>query len=235
MIMYFQRLQQALPEVRGRIAEACDRAGRADAESIAMVAVTKGHPVEALEAVRAAGLRIIGENRVQEARAKREQAGDLGLAWHMVGHLQRNKVTEALGLFELIQSVDSLRLARRIAREAGERARVAEVLVEVNAAGEEQKYGFAPGATIDAVRAMVGLDALRIVGLMTMAPLTEDEDVLRATFRRVRDLYDRCRDEVQEFEPRHLSMGMTNDFEIAVEEGSTMVRLGTALFGERVR
>jgi pyridoxal phosphate enzyme (YggS family) len=231
--MYLERVQRALPEVRERIARACRRAGRSDPDSVTLVAVTKGHPAEALHAARDAGLQVIGENRVQEARAKWRLAGDLGLTWHMVGHLQRNKVHQALQIFELIHSVDSLRLAETIDKEAAKSGRPAQVLVQVNASGEESKYGFPVGEGLEAVRRVCGLPNLRVMGLMTMAPLTNDEGIVRAAFRRTRELFDLCRDGVERFEARDLSMGMSSDYEIAVEEGSTMVRLGTVLFGER--
>jgi pyridoxal phosphate enzyme (YggS family) len=176
---------------------------------------------------------VIGESRVQEAGWKREEVGDLGLVWHMVGHLQRNKVYDALPLFEMIHSVDSTRLALAIAKEAGERGVEARILVQVNASGEESKYGFPADDALPAIRKICDLDALRVLGLMAMAPLTDDQGVLRATFRRTRELFELCAARVERFEAEHLSMGMTNDYEIAVEEGSTMVRLGTALFGER--
>lgn len=234
--MYFERVQRSLEEVRARIERACVRAGRRDAAEVAIVAVTKGHPPEVIEAAREAGLRRIGENRVREAAEKWEAIGRSGLEWHMVGHLQRNKVRDALAIFETIQSVDSLRLARRIDTEAGKRGGPPmPVLVQVNASGEEQKHGFPVADAVAAARRIAELPGVRVTGLMTMAALTDDRDVLRATFRRTREAFERCRDGIPAFEPRHLSMGMTNDYELAVEEGSTMVRLGTALFGERVR
>jgi len=231
--MYFERLQRALPEVRARIARAWQRAGRSDSETVTLVAVTKGHPIEALRAAREVGVDVIGENRVQEASAKREVAGDLGLSWHLVGHLQRNKVRDTLPLFELIHSVDSQRLARAIEKEATKQDVRVDVLVQVNASGEESKYGFPAESALAEVREICELDRVRVLGLMTMAPLTDDVGVLRSTFRRTRELFESCVSGLQRFEGKHLSMGMTNDFEIAVEEGSTMVRLGTALFGER--
>ena len=231
--MYLERLQDALPEVRERIERACDRTSRFDPESVTLVAVTKGHPVEALLAARDVGLQVIGENRVQEASAKWEAAGDLGLTWHLVGHLQRNKARQALQMFGLIQSVDSVRLAESLDREAAKRVEKAPVLIEVNASGEEAKHGFPVEEALAAVREICELDWVQVVGLMTMAPFTDDETVLRRTFRRTKELHERCRDDLERFEGRCLSMGMTNDFEIAVEEGSNMVRLGTVLFGER--
>jgi len=233
--MYLERLQRALPQVRQRIEAACERVGRSDAESITLVAVTKGHPIEALYAVRDVGLKVIGENRVQEARGKWEAAGDQDLTWHLVGHLQRNKVRQALQMFRLIQSVDSLRLAEAIDKEAAAAGEPAAVLVEVNASGEEAKHGFSVDEGPSALREVCQLEYVRVVGLMTMAPFTSDEGVLRPTFQRTRQLFDRCRDGLEGFEALHLSMGMTNDYEIAVEEGTTMVRLGTVLFGERGR
>lgn len=231
--MYLERLERALPQVRERIARACERACRSDDEAVALVAVTKGHPLEAMQAARAAGVHVIGESRVQEARDKWTSAGDLGLDWHLVGHLQRNKVHQALEIFSLVHSVDSLRLARALDKEAARRGQTASILIQVNASGETAKHGLAVGEALDFVRDVCGLEHVRVLGLMTMAPFTDEERVLRTTFRRTRDLFESCRDSVEGFEARHLSMGMTNDYEIAVEEGSTMVRLGTVLFGER--
>jgi pyridoxal phosphate enzyme (YggS family) len=231
--MYLERLEHALPQVRERIARACERADRSDDGAVALVAVTKGHPLEALHAARASGVDVIGESRVQEARDKWTSAGDLGLDWHLVGHLQRNKVHQALEIFSLVHSVDSLRLAQALDKEAAKRGQTASILVQVNASGEAAKHGFAVGEAMDSVREVCGLKHVRVLGVMTMAPFTDEERVLRSTFRRTRDLFERCRDGVEGFEARHLSMGMTNDYEIAVEEGSTMVRLGTVLFGER--
>ncbi|MGD8867893.1 MAG: YggS family pyridoxal phosphate-dependent enzyme [Gemmatimonadales bacterium] len=231
--MYLERLRRVLPEVRGRIARARERVGRLDDDSVTLVAVTKGHPVEALYAAREAGLNAIGESRVQEGLAKSAVAGDLDLEWHLVGHLQRNKVRDALGLFSLIHSVDSLRLARALASAAEKQDRAVAVLVQVNASGEAAKFGVPAAEVLHFVREVSALEHLRVLGLMTMAPFTEDEFVLRKTFRVTRELYERCCDSVEKFQGRHISMGMTNDYEIAVEEGSSMVRLGTALFGER--
>ena len=230
--MYLERLERTLPEIRQRISQALQRTGRFD-DAVTLVAVTKGHPVEAMHAAREAGLHVIGESRVQEARAKWESAGDLGLEWHLVGHLQRNKVRDALEVFSLVHSVDSLRLARAMAAEAEKQGRAADILIQVNASGEAAKYGFPVAEGLAFVREVCTLEYLRVLGLMTMAPFTDDEKVLRETFRSTRELYERCRDEVENFEARHISMGMTNDYEIAVEEGSSMVRLGTVLFGEQ--
>ncbi len=231
--MYLERLQAALPEVRSQIERACERSGRSDAGSIELVGVTKGHPVEALRAASEVGLAVIGESRVQEAADKLELAGDLGLSWHLDGHLQRNKVKMALKLFSLIHSVDSVRLAQAVAKESTKLNRRSPVLVQVNASGEESKSGFEVEEGLAAVREVGELEGVRVVGLMSMAPHSSDEGLLRSVFRRTRELYERCSDELEKFEPRYLSMGMTNDYEIAIEEGSNLVRLGTALFGGR--
>ncbi len=228
--MYEETLKQSLPRVRERIAAAQERAGRAG--DVTLVAVTKGHPVDAVKAAIAVGLGTCGENRVQELQSKVESVGRNAVAWHLIGHLQRNKVRQALPLFDLIHSVDSLRLARELSKEAGRAGTDVRGLVQVNTSGEDSKGGFEDDV-VATVRSIVALPGLRVEGLMTMAPLTEDEPTLRATFRRARGLFERCGREVEGFEARHLSMGMSNDFEIAVEEGSTMVRLGTVLFGER--
>ncbi len=234
-----EALEERLARVRERITEAAARAGRSP-DAVEILAVTKGHPDEALRAVAAAGLRCVGENRVGEAEGKLERLGRLGLCWHMIGHLQRNKAARAVRLFDEIESVDSLRLAGTLHREA-ERTGKGElpILVQVNASGEASKGGFEAGTleerseAVDAIRAVCALPALRVRGLMTMAPLTDDDSLVRATFRRTRELWERCARELEGFDGDVLSMGMSQDFEIAVEEGSTRLRLGTVLVGER--
>jgi PLP dependent protein len=227
------RVVENLRRVEERIGAARARAGRSAA--VRIVAVTKGQGPNAVRAAAAAGLGDCGENRVQELEEKRGEVGDI-VAWHLIGHLQRNKVRRALPLFELIQSVDSERLAATLSAEAERAARDVALLVQVNASGEETKGGFDardPAAVVDAVGRIVTLPRLRVQGLMTMAPFTHDEAVLRHTFRLARGAFDACAAGIAAFDARHLSMGMSNDYEIAVEEGSTMVRLGTTLFGER--
>jgi pyridoxal phosphate enzyme (YggS family) len=222
-----------LAEVRGRIEDAALRARRPGAD-VEIVAVTKGHPASVLRDVAASGLPIIGENRVDEAELKFRELGRLGVRWHMIGHLQRNKARRAVQLFDAIESIDSLRLARKLASEA-ERARreELEILLEVNASGEATKGGFAGEEVLEAAAEIVTLERIQVAGLMTMAPFTSDEEALRGVFRRTRELFERCGREVRGFEARTLSMGMSNDFEIAVEEGSTRLRLGTVLIGPR--
>ena len=217
---------ERLQAVRLRIADACARAGRSPDE-VTLVAVTKGFPPEAVREAAAAGVRHFGENRIQEAQAKLPALGDLSPkpTWHMVGHLQTNKVKTALNLFDIIQSVDSFHLAEAINRRAPQPNRVP-VRLEVNVAAEPAKYGFSPDelpSQAEAIRRLPGLD---VRGLMTVAPMTDDREQLRPIFRRLRQL-------AQSLQLPELSMGMTDDFETAVEEGATIVRVGRAIFGER--
>lgn len=213
-----------LAAVRTRIAAAAARAER-DPAGITLIAVTKTFPAETVAAAVAAGLRDIGENRVQEAEAKRPALAALAPppAWHLIGHLQRNKVKTALRLFDILHSVDSLTLAEAISRHA---ARPVRVLLEVNVGGEASKDGFAPEVTLRAVEQVARLPNLDVRGLMTVAPAADNPEDVRPVFRRLRELRDAAG-------LRELSMGMTHDFEAAVEEGATMVRVGRALFGER--
>jgi len=224
-----------LARVRDEVAAACDRAGR-DPASVQILAITKGHPVDAMRLAIEAGLDL-GENRVGEARSKLEIVRDVldGMEKrariHMVGHLQRNKVRDAVALFDWIQSVDSMRLAREIEKRARDRDEPVPVLVQVNAAREERKHGFTPEAFVERTEEIAALDGLVVRGTMTMAPWTDDEEVLRETFRTARAVHEDLAGSVPEADT--LSMGMSNDYRIAVEEGATMVRLGTALFGPR--
>jgi pyridoxal phosphate enzyme (YggS family) len=220
-----------LARVEERIASARSRAGLSG--EVAIVAVTKTQPPAVVEAALAAGLHRLGENRVQELAAKVEAVGRTRGEWHLIGHLQRNKVRQALPLFDLIHSIDSLRLAEAISAEAVRAGREVEGLVQVNTSGEASKYGFDGAEAVDAVGRILELPMLRLTGVMTMAPFTADEGTLRRTFAGARAIFEECGRSLAGFEARHLSMGMSNDFEVAVEEGSTMVRLGTVLFGER--
>lgn len=230
--MWDSRIAKNLPGVRDRIETARNRAGRTD--RVRLVAVSKGHPPEAAAAAVRAGLDALGENRVQELAGKVEAVGRDLAEWHMIGHLQRNKVRGAVGLFDLIQSVDSLRLARTLSKEAVRADVVIRGLMQVNVSGEAAKGGFGPEEAVEALGTMADLPGLEIHGLMTMAPHTDVEEVLRRTFQGTRTLLEELVRQVPTgLEGRELSMGMSNDFEIAVEEGATMVRLGTVLFGER--
>lgn len=226
-------LKDNLLRVMERIEAAKRRAGRTD--EVGVVAVTKTHPPAMVEAALSLGLRRIGENRVQELESKVDAIGRDRAEWHLIGHLQRNKVRKALPLFDLVHSIDSIRLAQELSSEAVRAGLEVAGLVQVNTSGEESKHGFSAEEAVDAVGEIVALPGLRIQGLMTMAPFTTDEATLRRTFAAARRLFERCASEVAGFEPIHLSMGMSNDFEIAIEEGGTLVRLGTILFGERER
>lgn len=233
-----------LEPIRERIAEAALRAGR-DPAGISIVAVTKGHPVTAVGEAVAAGLLDIGENKVQEALEKMNQwqaatpAAAGRVRWHLIGHLQRNKAKHAVGRFALIHSVDSVRLADELEKQAGAKDLVQDVLVQVNVAREAQKSGVSPDEAEELIEYVRRLAHLRLCGLMTMAPLTDDKELVRATFRGLRSLSERCAPSAHEprsttADPWHLSMGMSSDYTIAVEEGATLLRLGTVLFGERV-
>jgi len=219
-----------LEAVWKRIERACEKAGR-DPKEVSLTAVSKGHPPEAVAALAAAGHDLFGENRVQEAKAKIPECPS-GLRWHMIGHLQTNKARDAVRLFEVVQSVDSLKLARELDKQAEKRGRVLPVLLEVNAAGEASKYGFSPERLLAELEEINRLPRLEIHGLMTMAPWTKDPEKVRPVFVRVRELKKRCEEKLGA-PLAHLSMGMSGDFEVAVEEGSTIVRVGTAIFGER--
>ena len=219
-----------LEAVLGRIAQAAARAGR-DSVGVQIVAVTKTHPVSAVREAAAAGLSDVGENRVQEALGKQQEWPDAPVRWHLIGHLQRNKAKQAAGKFALIHSLDSIRLADALEQAAAASGIVQDVLLQVNVAREPQKDGAAP-EEVDALVAHVAMQPhLRLKGLMTMAPLTDDATVIRATFRGLRELQGRLAAGGATL--AHLSMGMSSDFEIAVEEGATLLRLGTVLFGER--
>jgi PLP dependent protein len=235
--MYEQHLRASLPRVEDQIRSAAERAGRA--QQVRIIAVTKGHSVDAVRAAVRVGLKDCGENRVQELESKVEELGRDAARWHLIGHLQRNKVRKAVPLFDVVHSIDSLRLAQELSSEAQRSGLVVHGLVQVNASGEDAKSGidiatdYAPG--VEAVAAICELPGLRIEGVMTMAPFVDDEKVLRSTFARTRKLFEMCAEQVSDFHAENVSMGMSNDFEIAVEEGSTMVRLGTILFGERAQ
>jgi len=219
-----------LMELRGRIAEACEEHDR-DADDITILAVTKRFPASVTQTVVAAGLLDIGESRIQEAEPKIKALGPIA-RFHLVGHLQTNKVKKAVELFDVIQSVDSLKLAEEISRRAAEIERAVECLVQVNASGEASKHGVSPDDAIELIRRVDQLPSIELIGLMSIGPLTDDEDRIRAAFQTCRRIFKQGRDMVGGgFDT--LSMGMTDDFGIAIAEGSTMIRVGTALFGPR--
>jgi len=230
--MYTARLTRALPDIRRKIQEAAIRSGRS-AEGVTLVAITKGHPLEVVDACLEAGLLDLGENRVEALEERAAAFRGRGILWHMVGHLQSRKATRAAAVAHLIHSVDSVALAERLDRVGAEAGKVVRVLVQVNTAGEAAKSGLHRDTALHELTAVLALEYIEVAGLMTMAPLTDDEGVLRGTFRRLRELHEEAGRTLPGYRGTELSMGMSNDFAIAVEEGSTMVRLGTALFGER--
>jgi PLP dependent protein len=225
-------IRENLDRVRGRIAAAAARAGR-DPAAVTIVAVTKTHGADVVTAAIEAGIADIGENKVQEFLAK---AGDVKLPcrWHLVGHLQTNKVPKVVGRFALIQSVDSPRLAEHLSA-AGEKAGVTtDILLEVNTSGEESKYGVPIDGTMKLVELVAPLPRLQVRGLMTVGPLVSDPVFVGAAFAKLRLLKEEIEAaRIGNVSMEHLSMGMSDDFEIAILEGSTMVRLGRVLFGER--
>jgi PLP dependent protein len=232
-VTYREKLTQGLPKVRDRIAAAAARSGR-DPDAITLVAVTKAHPLEAVQAALDSELQELGENRVEELQWKAEALAGTAVRWHMVGHVQRRKVPVLAGVPHLVHSIDSVRLARRFSSVAVASAQPFRVLLQANTSGEGTKGGFSRDEVLEAVHEILELPSLEVRGLMTMAPLTEDEAVLRSTFRRLREIHESLRS-TSDYEADLLSMGMTNDYQIAIEEGSTMVRIGTALFGARQR
>lgn len=222
-------LSERIRNIEQRIADACARGGRTRDE-VTLVAVTKTLPASIINEAIATGLHDIGENRVQEYLSKRDELGTH--RFHMIGHLQRNKVRQILDVVSLIHSVDSLALAEEIDRVAAARGTAVDVLVEVNSSGESSKFGVAPDDVPALCDAITRLPRIRLRGLMTVAEFVADPEVLRPAFRRMREL----RDELARTRSpgiRELSMGMTNDFEIAIEEGATLIRLGSAIFGAR--
>lgn len=227
-------IQENLAAVRERIARAAAACGRT-AGDITLVAVTKTVPAGTVLEGIAAGITAIGENRVQEALGKHPEIGARA-EWHLIGHLQSNKVKRAVELFSLIHSVDSIGLAAEIGRRALEARKVQDVLLEVNTSGEQQKYGFGPDeqTVLEALDAIKDVGGIQVLGLMTVGPLTDDREKVRAAFRALRALSGRVRSErIPNIGMRHLSMGMSGDFESAIAEGSTMVRIGSAIFGTR--
>ncbi|MEW6051888.1 MAG: YggS family pyridoxal phosphate-dependent enzyme [Candidatus Zixiibacteriota bacterium] len=219
-----------LHDLRIGIAEACNRCGR-DPTEITILAVTKTHPTETIRQAVSLGLSEIGESRVQEAEAKLLELGPIA-RYHLVGHLQTNKVKKAVQLFDVIQSVDSLRLAEEISRRAGEVGRTLDCCIEINSSGETQKYGVNPDHALGLVESLISLSHIKLCGFMTVGPLTSDENDIRIAFRTCRDLFGQARGTAGD-QFGILSMGMSDDYRIAIEEGSTMLRIGTGLFGPR--
>lgn len=219
-----------LESIQSRIAAACDRAGRS-AVDVALMAVSKNQPPEVVRAASDLGLTLFGENRVQEAKAKIPQCPG-HLHWQLIGHLQSNKCRDAVQLFSMIQSVDSLELAQELNKWAEKSAKTIQILLEVNVAGESSKFGYSPEAVLRDLDGINALPKIELHGLMTIAPWTSDAEKVRPCFRQLRELKESCEQQLGAPLP-HLSMGMSGDFEVAIEEGATVVRIGTALFGAR--
>ncbi len=224
-----ERISENVAGVRSRMEGACRRAGRADG-AVRLVAVTKTVDVDVVRILNSLGLKEFGENRVPELVRKSEALADIGATWHMIGHLQRNKVKDLLPHSRIVHSVESAELAEVLSRRAAGLGIEVEALIEVNVAGEEAKYGVAPGEAGALAEKIAGLPSLRLRGLMTMAPIAENPETVRPVFARLRELATQISRHLPPGAMAELSMGMTQDFEVAIEEGATIVRIGSALF-----
>lgn len=226
-------MRARLDALRASVEEAAGRAGRTD--GVTIVAVSKTVEAARIKQAVEAGQRVFGENRVQEAVPKIEALHDVGedLSWHLIGHLQTNKAKAAATSFSCVQSVDSVRLALALDRQARSAGKILPILLEINVGGEASKTGFHPEAALHAAEDIASLECVRVHGLMTIAPLAQDPEEVRWVFRLLRELRDTMRERPGLQSCTELSMGMSNDFTVAVEEGATMVRIGRALFGDR--
>jgi|YNPNPStandDraft_1061719.scaffolds.fasta_scaffold08439_4 pyridoxal phosphate enzyme (YggS family) len=225
-------IAENVQRVRERMARAAARVGR-DPERIILIGASKSRSVQEIQAAMAAGLTHFGENYVQEARAKFEVLGQ-AVTWHLIGHLQTNKINAALPIFEWVHTIDSLRLAQALSQRATARGRTVRVLIEVHTGGEASKFGVEPEETVEVAQAIAALPGLQLAGLMTMPPWFEDPEQVRPFFRQVRHLAEEIAALGLIAGPEVvLSMGMSQDYEVAIEEGATMIRVGTALFGPR--
>lgn len=216
-----------------RIAAAAAKVGR-DAREVRLLAASKSQPVDSIRAALAAGVALVGENYVQEAEEKKNQLSDAKVEWHMIGHLQRNKAKLAVELFDVVESLDNLALARELEKAAAKRNRIARAFIEVNLAGEESKTGIAKGEVAGLLEKVSGLSHVKVEGLMTVPPFRENIEEVRPYFDELRKLRDSLNSlNLPNVRLKELSMGMTHDFTVAIEEGATIVRIGTALFGPR--
>lgn len=225
-------MKEALQAIQSRIDATMVKTGRVD--RVTLVGVSKNHPPEAVREAAALGITVFGENRVQEAKAKIEACQDLAVEWHLIGHLQINKVKQAVPLFSLIHSVDSERLLSEIEKVAAKHDKVQDILLQINIACEEQKSGMAL-EDYPALRDYAkSLPHIRVRGLMCMAPLSDNPEEARPIFRLAYALFDDMKQYFPKEQIKYLSMGMSNDFEVALEEGANLIRIGTAIFGERI-
>ncbi len=228
-------IAENLKNLRKRIEQACQKSGRQSAD-VQLIAVSKTFPVEAIQEAAGTGHMDFGENYVQELQEKRQALAGLPLRWHFIGHLQSNKVKYIAEYIHLIHSVDNIGLGKEINRRAERFKRVQDVLVEVHTTDEATKYGVPPKETIALLKELSQLKYLRVCGLMTMGPFSDDPNDSRQSFRQLADLKKEILSEgIENIQMQHLSMGMTHDFEAAIEEGSTIIRIGTAVFGRRVK
>jgi len=232
--MQKEKLINNLKKVQENIKIAAAKADR-NYKDVKILAVSKKHSYEEVKILKQAGVKLFGENRVQELEEKNENllSDDIKIDWHFIGHLQRNKVKYLMRMenCRMIQSIDSLRLAKEVNKRAKKNDRKISVLVEINISGDENKFGIAPEKAEEFLKKIINLDFLEIEGLMTILPYLDDSEKLRSYFKKMKELFDKLSAEVIPL--NELSMGMTNDYQIAVEEGSTIVRVGTAIFGER--
>jgi hypothetical protein len=217
----------------GRIAVAAAKVGR-DAREVRLLAASKSQPVESIRAALAAGVALVGENYVQEAEEKKNLLAEAKVEWHMIGHLQRNKAKLAVQVFDVVESLDNLALAQELDKAAAKRSKIVRALIEVNLAGEESKAGVAKGDVAGLLEKIAGLAHVSVQGLMTVPPFRENLEEVRPYFRELRELRDSLNSlNLPHVRLNELSMGMTHDFTVAIEEGATIVRVGTALFGPR--
>ena len=232
-IYYRLMVKDNLNSISKRVKLAAKRAGR-DAEAVKLVCVTKGIDPYRINKALVSGVTDIGENRVQEAISKKPEVMP-GAKWHLIGHLQTNKVKDAIANFDFIHSVDSLKLAHKINKEAKALDRTVEVMIQVNTSGEEAKYGITPEEVDAFLAEATALKNLQIVGLMTITPLSEDPEKVRPHMKKLKEIFDRIKTEVTfpNVDMEYLSMGMSQDFEVAVEEGANLLRIGTAVFKEK--
>ena len=227
-----EQVADNLEYVRGAIAQAVARAGR-DAQEVTLIAVSKTVPLDLVRIAYNLGVTNFGENRVQDALPKIADFSPPELRWHMIGHLQSNKAAKVIGAFASVESVDSLHLARSLERHAAAKGVRLPVLLQVNVSGEASKEGMSPAQALDIARQIVALPHLQVEGLMTIAPIAQNPEETRPVFRQLRLLRDHLRNEIPQTNWQQLSMGMTDDYRVAIEEGATIVRIGRAIFGER--
>lgn len=228
--MSFENIKDNYHLLKRNIKDVCDSCGR-DSRRIKLVAVSKTFPVEDIKEVHKLGQKNFGENKVQELVSKQKELSGTDIYWHLVGHLQTNKVKNIIDFVSLIHSVDSLKLAQEIQSRAFQKSKLIDVLVQVNTSGEESKFGIKPEEAQELCKEISFFENVRLKGLMTIGKFTDNEDIIRSNFKVLKNLFDELRPVHSHFE--YLSMGMTSDYKIAIQEGSNMIRVGSAIFGNR--